>query len=58
VLLLWGADDRLVPPAHGEAYRKYLPQADLKLIPDCGHLGMFEKENEFVGAVTAFAKKP
>src|SRR5205807_8611508 len=51
-LLLWGVNDRLVPPAYGEAYRKHLPQAELKLIPDCGHLAMFEKEAEFVEAVT------
>jgi pimeloyl-ACP methyl ester carboxylesterase len=55
-LLLWGADDRLVPPSYGEAYRKLLPQAELRLIPDCGHLGMFEKEAEFVAAVTRFCR--
>jgi pimeloyl-ACP methyl ester carboxylesterase len=55
-LLLWGADDRLVPPAYGEAYRKHLPHAEMKLIPACGHLGMFEKEREFVDAVTAFCQ--
>jgi pimeloyl-ACP methyl ester carboxylesterase len=55
-LLLWGANDRLVPPAYGEAYRKYLQQAELKLIPDCGHLAMFEKEAEFVEAVTRFCR--
>jgi pimeloyl-ACP methyl ester carboxylesterase len=54
-LLLWGADDRLVPPSYGEAYRKCLPQARLELIPDCGHLAMFEKEAEFVKAVADFA---
>jgi pimeloyl-ACP methyl ester carboxylesterase len=57
VLLLWGAQDRLVPPAYGEAYRKRLPQAELKLIPDCGHMGMFEKEAEFVEAVTRFCRQ-
>jgi pimeloyl-ACP methyl ester carboxylesterase len=54
VLLLWGAQDRLVPPAHAEAYRQHLPQAELQLIEECGHLGMFEKEDDFVGAVTKF----
>jgi len=53
-LLLWGEDDRLVPPAYGEAYRRYLPQAELKRIPNCGHLGLFEKEVEFVAAVARF----
>jgi pimeloyl-ACP methyl ester carboxylesterase len=55
-LLLWGAHDRLVPPAYGRAYHKYLPHADMKLIADCGHLVMFEKEAEFVAAVSAFCK--
>jgi pimeloyl-ACP methyl ester carboxylesterase len=57
-LLLWGADDKLVPPAYGEAYRKYLPKAEWKTIADCGHLGMFEKEGEFVEAVSSFCRRP
>jgi pimeloyl-ACP methyl ester carboxylesterase len=54
VLLVWGAQDRLVPPAYGAAYQKYLPQAEWRLIPDCGHLPMFEQEAEFVDAITRF----
>jgi pimeloyl-ACP methyl ester carboxylesterase len=57
VLLLWGANDRLVPPAYGEAYRKNLPQAEMKLIPDCGHLPMFEHEAAFVETIVAFCKR-
>jgi pimeloyl-ACP methyl ester carboxylesterase len=53
-LLLWGAHDRLVPPAYGEEYRKHLPQAELKILPECGHLPMFEREAEFVGLVAKF----
>jgi pimeloyl-ACP methyl ester carboxylesterase len=56
VLLLWGANDRLVPPSYGQAYRKHLPQAQWHLIPDCGHLPMFEREAEFVAAVAKFAR--
>jgi pimeloyl-ACP methyl ester carboxylesterase len=55
-LLLWGASDRLVPPSYAEAYRKHLPKAELKLIPDCGHIAMFEKEAEFVEAVARFCR--
>jgi pimeloyl-ACP methyl ester carboxylesterase len=53
-LLLWGENDALVPPSYGLAYKKHLPQAEWKTIPACGHLGMFEKEAEFVDAVTRF----
>ena len=56
-LLMWGAHDRLVPPAHGEAYRKLIPGAELKLIPDCGHLPMFDREAEFVKLVADFCKE-
>jgi pimeloyl-ACP methyl ester carboxylesterase len=56
VLLLWGADDRLVPPAYGDAYRRYLPQAEIKMIPDCGHLPMFEREADFVETVMRFCQ--
>jgi pimeloyl-ACP methyl ester carboxylesterase len=56
VLLVWGADDRLVPPAYGEAYRRHLPQAELKLIPDCGHMPMFEREAAFVETVASFCR--
>jgi pimeloyl-ACP methyl ester carboxylesterase len=56
VLLLWGAGDRLVPPSYGEAYRRHLPRAELRTIPGCGHLGMFEREAEFVGAVADFCR--
>jgi pimeloyl-ACP methyl ester carboxylesterase len=55
-LLLWGDDDRLVPPAYGEAYRRALPHADMKIIKDCGHCLMFEKEAEFVEALLNFCQ--
>jgi pimeloyl-ACP methyl ester carboxylesterase len=56
VLLVWGEHDRLVPPAYGEAYRKYMPHAEFTLIPKCGHLPMFEAEGEYVERVLRFAQ--
>ncbi len=56
-LLLWGEHDQLVPPAFGEAYHRYLPHARMKRIAGCGHLPMFEKEQEFVETVAAFCKE-
>jgi pimeloyl-ACP methyl ester carboxylesterase len=38
VLLVYGADDERVPPAHGEWYRDRLPSAELQLWPGVGHL--------------------
>ena len=56
-LLLWGDSDRLVPPAYGKAYHKLLPHAEFKLLRACGHMGMFEKETEFVETVARFCKE-
>ena len=57
VLLIWGAQDSLVPPAYGEAYRKHIPHAEIKLIPNCGHLPMFEQEGAFVETIVRFCKR-
>jgi pimeloyl-ACP methyl ester carboxylesterase len=53
-LLLWGSEDRIVPPAYAKAYEAHLPQSELKMIPECGHLPMFEREAEFVEIVSRF----
>ena len=55
-LLVWGDDDKLVPPAYGEAYHRCIPGSQLKLIPQCGHLPMFERESEFVETIADFCK--
>ncbi|MBI3407862.1 MAG: alpha/beta hydrolase [Planctomycetes bacterium] len=55
-LLVWGEHDRLVPPAYGEAYHKHIRGSELKLIKDCGHLPMFEKEAEFVEMIARFCR--
>jgi pimeloyl-ACP methyl ester carboxylesterase len=56
VLLLWGENDRLVPPAYGLAYKAHLPQARWEIIPDCGHMAMFEREAAFVETLRRFAQ--
>jgi pimeloyl-ACP methyl ester carboxylesterase len=42
---------------YAEEYRKHLPHAEVKVLPECGHLLMFEKEKEFVEAVSSFCEK-
>lgn len=55
-LVLWGDTDRLVPPGYGEAYAKYIPNAEFRLLKQCGHLPMFEKEQAFIANLMEFAK--
>ena len=43
VLLVWGAEDALVPPAVGERLAGLLPDGRFHALPGCGHLPTLEK---------------
>lgn len=53
-LCLWGAQDRVVPPAYGKKFARCIPGAELRVLPECGHMLPFEKTSEFVQAVRDF----
>jgi pimeloyl-ACP methyl ester carboxylesterase len=53
-LLLWGAQDRAVPPGQGNLYRALIPGARLQLLQQCGHLPHVERAAEYVAALHAF----
>ncbi len=37
-LVLWGAEDRLRPAAQARTWERHLPDAEVVLVPDTGHL--------------------
>jgi pimeloyl-ACP methyl ester carboxylesterase len=51
VKLLWGREDRILPVALVEAYRRLLPRAQIHVIEGAGHLPHVEKPDEFVELV-------
>lgn len=53
-LLLWGEHDPLVPLDIGRGLRKSLPASRLHIIPGAGHVGMFDRPNEFNDLVLRF----
>lgn len=53
-LVLWGEQDAFLAPAHGEAYARLIPNAELRTIPQCGHLVPFEKTEELARLVIPF----
>jgi pimeloyl-ACP methyl ester carboxylesterase len=55
-LIIWGDDDKLIPAAYAEAWADRLKDARVIIIKECGHMMMFEKEDEFVGAIKEFLK--
>jgi pimeloyl-ACP methyl ester carboxylesterase len=53
-LLIWGAEDRLVDPAYGQAFLDALSDARLEVIPGAGHLPQLEQQEAVATAVAAF----
>jgi pimeloyl-ACP methyl ester carboxylesterase len=41
-LVVWGADDPLLPPTLGPVFADQIPDARLVVLPDCGHIPMLE----------------
>jgi pimeloyl-ACP methyl ester carboxylesterase len=38
VLIVWGEADRITPMSEGQAIHRLIPQSQLEIIPECGHL--------------------
>ena len=53
-LIVWGDEDKLVPPQHAEIWKKALPNARVEIFKGAGHLVLDEKP-EAASAVAAFA---
>ncbi len=53
-LVIVGADDALTPPKQAEALAAALPQGQLAIIPEAGHLANIENASAFNAAVHAF----
>ena len=54
VLIIHGADDTLIPPSEAEAMHKAIPNAELVIVPDAGHLPNLEQPDIFNDAVIDF----
>lgn len=53
-LVMWGADDGLVPRAHAEAYADGLGNATLQIVPGCGHSLVAEDADQTAKTVSDF----
>ncbi len=54
VLLVWGNDDTITPPAVADQFLDNLPNSRLVLLPDCGHAPMMERPEAFNEALESF----
>ena len=53
-LVLWGAEDKLLPVQYAEVWRREVPGATVEIIPACGHLLHVEQAERVASRVLAF----
>lgn len=56
VLIVWGAEDRIVPAYLAEKMHQLIPQSQLDLVAGCGHLAPLECPRVIGPRVVAFVK--
>ena len=54
VLVVWGRQDAVLPMTSAADAREVMPQAQIQLIDQCGHLPMIERPKEFLAALLPF----
>lgn len=54
VLVVWGRQDAVLPMTSAADAREVMPQAQIQLIDQCGHLPMIERPDEFLAALLPF----
>ncbi len=50
-MILWGAEDRIIPLPYAKAFQDLIPGARLRVIEECGHLPHQEKTEAFLDGV-------
>ena len=50
-VIVWGEDDRMIPAAYCEAFRRRVPGSELVMVPAAGHMVIIEKTEAVVAAL-------
>jgi pimeloyl-ACP methyl ester carboxylesterase len=54
VLLVWGALDRLTPLAYGQEFHRQIPQSQLVVLENCGHIAAFDCRSHVLPEIRTF----
>lgn len=57
-LIVWGADDRLLPPTLGAVFEDAIPDSRLVVLDHCGHVPMVEAPDALNAALAGFLGEP
>jgi pimeloyl-ACP methyl ester carboxylesterase len=56
-LLVWGTEDRIIPPAYADEYARLLPEARVVRITECGHSPAREQPTQLAEAMVSFIRE-
>jgi pimeloyl-ACP methyl ester carboxylesterase len=56
-LIIWGENDRLIPPVYAGAFQRAIPGSQVAMLSGTGHMPMFEKPQEWSKVITDFLRK-
>ena len=56
-LLIWGCDDLVVPASDAAGFRDRIPECELQVFDDCGHVPMAERPQRFNRTVADFLQR-
>jgi pimeloyl-ACP methyl ester carboxylesterase len=54
LMIVWGEQDRVIPPAAVHTWRRFAPEAPIVLLPSCGHSVPLEKPEMLAEVVEKF----
>ena len=57
-LLVHGRDDKVIPVSSSQQLAARLPNAQLEIIPECGHWVQIERQDDFAQALINFFQRP
>jgi pimeloyl-ACP methyl ester carboxylesterase len=53
-LIVFGDDDKVIPPAYGAAFQRLIPNSRLEMLKACGHAPQIEKADELAKMILSF----
>jgi len=56
VLIIWGAEDEVVPVDVGRKFKRDIPDSELVILPQCGHIPQEEEPGVTIRTVAAFLR--
>jgi pimeloyl-ACP methyl ester carboxylesterase len=54
--ILWGQQERIIPPAYATALAEMIAGATVTTLPDCAHMPHIEQPQAFAGAISTFIR--